>query len=445
MDIRPSYLPASTSTSISVSDLIQSGRLSSNTQFLLQDEEEECINSSTAAPAGRRTQALSATAAGLDGRKARQRQRMENAARVALCLARAFDKFRTHLNNVAEEKNIIPYSNILLTMLELGDFNIELIDRKRNRMCYDHQNEVPSHDDNDSITAELINTCSRSSHRRCRPIQGAFSSNDHQPNVADVASKSTILSIWTRTDTLLECLLSRLNNPSSSPERQQPSSICDSTPLQVLGKLLYVVFSQGGHYEHSLLSRPEVTSLCQEERDVHSMLVARSSKKRCSESRTLFTSLVESDLFPASICRLLSDMMRATHNNSEGVSSRGSDDDDDYGSHHAPFTSFEGVIQDLEQMVNEPLIFLHNTRSSDTNIGDCGSPISTRLPIFGERYFGRKEEVTRLIEISTNMEARASSKEKEASKEALNAVFVSGVAGSGKVCGYYIWIDTSPI
>jgi len=167
--------------------------------------------------------------------------------------------------------------------------------------------------------------------------------------------------------------------------------------MQTLGKLLFSVFS----LNKQELPPPDafVADFADPTRQ------PKSSKKYSRASKTsLFSTLVETKAFPMPICRFLSDLI----------------DIGSQGRAHHPFTSFEDVVADLEQMIASPQIFLHDSYNPQ---GVMPSP-----PNFGQVYHGRNEELATLMKVAVEMQLSSD----DDNSDNLESVFVSGTAGSGK-------------
>jgi len=110
-----------------------------------------------------------------------------------------------------------------------------------------------------------------------------------------------------------------------------------------------------------------------------------------------------------SLCRLISDLVDIGPN----------------GKAKMPHESFQDVIQDLEQMVSQPSTFLHDSKY-------------LHIPMFGQRYLDRdlrhssREEVAKLLQISTMMKESLQKSYVGCPKFGTEAAFISGIAGSGK-------------
>ncbi len=180
------------------------------------------------------------------------------------------------------------------------------------------------------------------------------------------------------------------------------------SPMQILGNHINTIFSMKNPRTLAFLHRtmapaPEPgpgTEMLPEEYEECSG--GRSSKQRARGTTSLFSTLLERGEYPAAVCRLLSDTMGS----GEG------------GQSNDPFASFEEVIRDLEQMTNLPEIFLDDQTNEFYSSGLH----------FGQRCYGRARELERFLEISTRLEQS----EGTSHCDGAEAVFVSGVAGSGK-------------
>ncbi|KAL7540948.1 hypothetical protein ACHAXR_010516 [Thalassiosira sp. AJA248-18] len=190
--------------------------------------------------------------------------------------------------------------------------------------------------------------------------------------------------------------------------------------IHFLGKIIYAIFSNGS--SQPLLPQPPIqsarVSVCSEEEgDTDAIGVERKKQtRRTDDNFLLFSALMGTGEYPASVCRLLSDMIS-----------------DDCDNNH--ITSFDDVIEDLEQMSNNPEIFLY----------DQGNDFCTSTLHLGQGLSGRVEELTKLLEISNRIVEESAIPEAVSSLgtnrspspmggNIVDAVFVSGAAGSGKSC-----------
>eukprot|EP00581_Thalassiosira_minuscula_P013902 CAMPEP_0183713508 /NCGR_PEP_ID=MMETSP0737-20130205/8330_1 /TAXON_ID=385413 /ORGANISM="Thalassiosira miniscula, Strain CCMP1093" /LENGTH=677 /DNA_ID=CAMNT_0025942297 /DNA_START=84 /DNA_END=2114 /DNA_ORIENTATION=+ len=193
-------------------------------------------------------------------------------------------------------------------------------------------------------------------------------------------------------------------------QQQPPKAHSQASAIQILGGLLYTIFTQGEAFsalpDRSAISpEPSVDGI-----DSSSSMSSRSAKSSRVSETTLFSQLLERNTFPLSICRFMSDMIDTSSRGNAGKS----------------FESFNEIIEALDQMISQPNIFLHDSYSP------YGVPPS---PMFGHNLCGRKEEVATLIEVANKMEKLASNSnncDRDSSKSKLGAVFISGPAGSGK-------------
>jgi len=187
-----------------------------------------------------------------------------------------------------------------------------------------------------------------------------------------------------------------------------------SAGMTVLGKLLYSVFSLGGLLPSALLtgsttsSRGEAVSRVNDQGEEDN--TGRSSKMFRTQKSTVFSKLIESNSLPDPICRLISDMVDT------GPKSQV----------NHPIRLYDDVIQDLECMVHQPEIFLHNSLFSR------GMPPP---PMFGHTYHGRGKDVATLRKVAYQMEESLQQTNTMGfpnNTGCLDAIFVSGIAGSGK-------------
>ncbi|KAL9181842.1 hypothetical protein ACHAXT_012185 [Thalassiosira profunda] len=184
-----------------------------------------------------------------------------------------------------------------------------------------------------------------------------------------------------------------------APARAQPKQLqgTDASEMQALGKLLYSVFALGQAPPDDLSDESPVSSA---QGDNFADVFERSATRFCGSANAVFPRLVEDKQFPVTVCRLLSDLLDVESN--------------------TRFASFEDVVQDLQEMISRPQIFLHDS--------DQQRP----PPVFGhgQASYGRKEEVAILTGVTSRVEH---SLLLPASPMAtVEAVFVSGMAGSGK-------------
>ena len=193
-------------------------------------------------------------------------------------------------------------------------------------------------------------------------------------------------------------IISPKNQVREEQQQQHP------TPKQILGRLLYSIFSMGQSPPSDLFVAGTSISPQPSNGAGGTGGANRSSSKSFRSAETsLFSELIEAKLFPVPACRLLSDLIDI-----------GPD-----GKADSPARSFEEVIQDLEQMMSQPQIFLHDPYYPQ------GVPPP---PIFGQVFHGRKEEITTLLKTAVQIE----NEDDESAKFGVESIFVSGIAGSGK-------------
>ena len=179
------------------------------------------------------------------------------------------------------------------------------------------------------------------------------------------------------------------------------------SPMQNLGKIFHSVFanSSGSRPLLATAQTDGATDTEGEEQEEEGA-EARERKTKISKARTgdagsLFSTLLNGGDCPVAVCRLLSDMI-ASDEESEGKG----------------VISYDDVVHDLKQMSDHPEIFLFDQSYEF---------YSTNLT-FGQQCYGRTKELAQLLAISTALEQSPSS----SSRSAAEAVFVSGIAGSGK-------------
>ena len=177
--------------------------------------------------------------------------------------------------------------------------------------------------------------------------------------------------------------------------------------IQKLGIIMYSVFCNGALPPPHLFANSEVSSQGESEAGQEGD-PERPPKRPRKKEDTIFSRLIEGNIFPTSICRLLSDMM----DNGPG------------GKADSPFESFGDVVHDLQQMVWQPRIFLHSSSLP---------PFDTQTSLFGQKHHGQTEAIGTLKHILLEMEHSLISGIKS-QLSSVEAVYVSGVAGSGKTC-----------
>lgn len=112
---------------------------------------------------------------------------------------------------------------------------------------------------------------------------------------------------------------------------------------------------------------------------------------------TFSTICVSYPTLPMALCRLIADVMEGKNG---GVAMT-----------KTSFTSLEKVLEDLKRMMFEPDVFLHNP--SDPKIN------------FGNRLYGREEEISTILSIADGISSKQGS-------GALEIISVHGYSGSGK-------------
>ena len=384
-------LPPST-----VEELIQSGRLSDSV-ILLKDDDEDTKN--LAAPiAGKQHDGDVDTSTWTNDEEDNiQHLVMENAARVALCLARSFDNICCRSD---DRHN--------LSTMQLNDFFINLNpdDDRPNQVggngeVQQHLQELqPGFSQFDGMSNDYHNYFQAMQKASTNGEVSIASSRDAPDENADSKNPPRIH----RYKTYPRWVLLGIDNLT-------PDSIGDSTrhreeaalsPIQILGRLLYSVFAIGKHPPPSYLfertHQQTPTSFTSRDGGGDDCNILSFQRLRMTE-RSVFTRLIEENNFPTSVCLLLSDMIDVDPQCSAAV---------------MPITSFGDVIQDLEQMVSRPQTYLHN---------------DTCPPAFGQKYYGREEEVATLRKVARQMMESRSERDVKTFRSGLEAVFVSGVAG----------------
>lgn len=177
---------------------------------------------------------------------------------------------------------------------------------------------------------------------------------------------------WILLDVAVRYLDARLPSPNVTP-----SSL---VLVRSVGELLFALF----------FSDPNVVPVAGAEGGVDAA-GADTSEGQAPKIRrrsSTFQKLIAAGECPIAVCRLLSDLM-------DGVT-----------------PSLADVVGELEQMVSLPQLFLH----------DPGSEFYARKLQFGQSYYGRREELERLLEVTTVP--------KDENEDRLEVIFVSGTSTS---------------
>ncbi len=213
--------------------------------------------------------------------------------------------------------------------------------------------------------------------------------------------------------------------PLNQGNLNQHHGLDDTLKIQVLGCLLYAVFSKGNdppsHFLPTNMNLPPTNDDINTKIELCDSYGGRKSKSPRRAEKAIFYQLLNSDSYPVSICRFLADMI--------DIGPKGNASD--------PFKCFDEIAGDLKRMKDQPGLFLYDF----VNISGGSEPIS---PLFGRQYHGRTKELTQFLEIPTRLELQKSNR--------AEAIFVSGRAGSGKshlisTCGDFLskhgWIVVS--
>jgi len=180
----------------------------------------------------------------------------------------------------------------------------------------------------------------------------------------------------------------------------------DMSAMKLLGTLLYSIFSAGESIPSDFLAqlapRPQekASNFASEVEE----MFGRSPKSFRGADKSVLSTLFECNVFPTSICHLLSGMIVQN----KSVSS---------------FDSFEEVVHDLEQMISQPQIFLHDSTFSQE---------ATTQPLFGQANYGRQEQMNILIEVTNRMKQSSHQSKLGSLNSGVEVVFLSGIAGAGK-------------
>ncbi|KAL7536058.1 hypothetical protein ACHAXR_006893, partial [Thalassiosira sp. AJA248-18] len=332
-----------------------------------------------------------------------------NATKLALLLSKSFAELEGKFNNNEEggenDLSLLQISDFILNfqpgkpneggeMVQPSPVNIDILGSKVNGSL---------DDDDDIIDMNLLSDVFDSPNQqpngevpRKKLLDNIFDKLDiNDEKIVDTA-KTPSLHLQSKTWTLLSIdiiPIFKIDSNQKAPHHKKMS------PMQILGNHIHAIYSRGNQQSFSLPSDTTISPDLEENSSKQ-----RSSKQRATNGRSLFSSLLETGEYPVSVCRLLSDMIES----GDGESAEN------------PFTSFDDVIQDLEQMSNHPETFLY----------DQGNDFYSSNVLFGQGCYGRVNELTKLLEISTRLEG--SDDLSSPPLDGSEAVFVSGAAGSGK-------------
>lgn len=200
-----------------------------------------------------------------------------------------------------------------------------------------------------------------------------------------------------------------------SSKRNSYEANDENKKIKLLGCIMYSVFNNGAspppHYFPSYI--PERTLQLDEISDSQSFDGGRKSKSPRPSEISIYSQLLDSNdnSFPTSICQLLSDMIDI-----------GPD-----GKATNPFTSFQEIMQDLDEIKSQSYIFLHDNPNKSS--GAIPSP-----PVFGRQYYGRTKELAQFMEVPNRLESTTTidSLQIQHDRTSTEVIFVSGRAGSGK-------------
>ncbi|KAL7465825.1 hypothetical protein ACHAXS_006140 [Conticribra weissflogii] len=197
--------------------------------------------------------------------------------------------------------------------------------------------------------------------------------------------------------------------------------------IQILGCLIYSVFSKGSDPPSHFLPTHhafQIPTDSNQKSNFFDNVQGRKTKSPRPIESTILSQLLDTNAYTVPICHLLSDMI----------------DIGPTGNALHPFKSLYEIIQDLEVMMSQPHLFVHD---DPNNIAG----LIPRPPVFGRQYYGRSKELTQLLEIPTRVEAmEAFSSFQQQQRKCVESVFVSGRAGSGKShllnrCGDFLAIQ----
>ena len=189
------------------------------------------------------------------------------------------------------------------------------------------------------------------------------------------------------------------------PRTRRPRS--DAGAMPRLGTILYSLFALDGAPPAYLspTDREDETKASEEADDD---IIQRLAKCARSSDAGVFSRLMEDEALPTSVCRLLADLIDA---------------DREEGKPESSFQSFDGVMEDLEQMISRPDAFLHDPVA----VPGAGSPV-----MFGRTNYGRQREAAVIREVTERMRHLPLREDVGPQQSGVKCVFVSGIAGSGK-------------
>ena len=266
-----------------------------------------------------------------------------NASKLALLLAKTFVKLGLH--SYTHDGNVSDISS-----LQLDNFfvRLSLDDVKCNgHETADTEAEV---DELELLASAVLDDPEQGGN----DISSTCQSNQSNPSSATTTTASSpnlSENTWTLHDIYI------LPSTNCIPDQGRLS------PMQILGKHIQAIFSPMNHQLSSGLTKHTQNS------DNYDASVQHPPKLRMLDNNSLFFTLVEAGNYPLSVCRLISDMVDVGNG----------------GKSEHPFTTFDDVIDDLEQMTSHPQIYLHDP---DNDF------FSSNLQ-FGQRCFGRTKELTK--------------------------------------------------
>ena len=245
--------------------------------------------------------------------------------------------------------------------------------------------------------------------RRSSLISHASSGTSHDGDKFDIILRANGHEVhWTLLG--MEILAHNNKNEEKKSETISPHDPPEISMLQIIGKMICQIFSHQYNNKQttslpSIFKRLSIamgkSGYHQCNNGVNNDLEQR-NKKRVYKEESLFSELIDDD-YPVSICRLLSDMIDIGIN----------------GKADSPFTTLDDVITDLEQMSTYPEVFLYNPEDI----------FSSNLR-FGGRCYGRESQVASILGVASKVEGN--SIEEPSPTDGLEAIFISGIAGSGK-------------
>lgn len=239
--------------------------------------------------------------------------------------------------------------------------------------------------------------------------KGPFAGADNQNHERIVAGKPVqFISDRNRFDEMssVSWILMGMEIQNDPLQREgQLKTISYMQKMQHMGRMLYEIFSLtlDSHGLQTLTSnRLSLDANIHDKELCSEQSHSKTPKLRRPEERSLFSDLLASGLFPTSVCRLLSDMI----------------DVGEDGMADCPYISHIEVIDDLKQMICLPGLYLDDPENAFFVNGIC----------FGLGCYGRTDQIKSILGLASSIEDKSTRE----SSACVEAIFVQGIAGSGK-------------